>query len=1113
MIIFLSLGSLFFTRYFFHQAYSVVSLKITMNRTQAEAAAAELAKKYNLGPQEHYKAVIFDLDNEVQDYVELEAGGKKTFEKMLDENLYEPYVWQVRHFMPQNPHELIIKFTPEGVPYGFHETISETITGTSLNEHVARTIAEETATKKWSINFTDYTLIGSSEERQESGRTDHAFTYERSNAIIKDGRYRLKLVVSGDKLSALEHFVYIPEAFKIRYKEMRSANESIHTAASVITWSVYLCLFGLLGLFILLRSGFVIFGPALWWGIGLAVLEIGSFFNSIPLILFGQPTSTSSIGFLSTLLAAVIAGSLRSALLYTITIMAAESLTRRAFGDQVQFWRSWSQRVASSATMVGATLGGYCYVPFDLLYTTGFYFIGTTWLGWWQPSSTFIDPNILATYVPWLSPLVNALQAGFWEECLFRVIPLATAALVGRWFKQERLFVIVALILQALVFGAAHASYPQQPSYFRIVELFFPSLAYGWLYLAFGLVTVIIIHVIYDAVLMSLPLLISTAAGIWLSKLMIVILSLMPVWILLVQGLRSKSKFLHHVAPEDKNSAWQPSRQLVHDERFIAEHIPLAKKTGTILVILGLLSGSALFFLLPRKQDVPYITITREQALMYAQQALKDRNIVLDGTWQTFASICSPSHEINSNGSLSQDSREYNFVWQTGKEIYNHFFGIYLTAPCWLVRYATFEGDLEKRSTQYRMLIDNKGRVQEFNYKVAETHPGTSLEEKDARALAHKALQIQLHLDATTLMELSDTAEQQPARRDWVFTFFDPQEHHLPAKAPRIVVKIMDGIVSDVYRDIDIPEEWERSQSEQMFTLAGATIIRQSVLYAFFILASIVSLLSLARHRLSLIPFVVIFGGWIVLTVLQLFNNWPIIMGTFTPNKPIIAQSFSEITHAFSLTGIVTGIVLGLIGSYVLHYRQRAISSLLWHLLVGMSCGTMYLALILLISYLQPSVGPLIIQSDILATRFVWFGFVASELIRIMTTLLAIMVFCLMIDQVFHGKRKIIAYALIALSGFMFTSIGLMPLYWWLLESVIASLFFGMLYWLILARDRSYIPCILGFYELINTWWAYGINPVPGALWYALVSSIMIISIAGIWLVLLQKNSLFARES
>ena len=100
-------------------------------------------------------------------------------------------------------------------------------------------------------------------------------------------------------------------------------------------------------------------------------------------------------------------------------------------------------------------------------------------LGWWAPADTSYDPNQLAAYFPWLTSIGISLGAGFWEECLFRAVPLAGAALVGDRFGKRNLFIGIAFVFQAIVFGAAHANYPVQPAYARVVELMIPSFLFG----------------------------------------------------------------------------------------------------------------------------------------------------------------------------------------------------------------------------------------------------------------------------------------------------------------------------------------------------------------------------------------------------------------------------------------------------------------------------------------------------------------------------------------------------------------------------------------------------------------------------------------------------------
>ena len=130
-------------------------------------------------------------------------------------------------------------------------------------------------------------------------------------------------------------------------------------------------------------------------------------------------------------------------------------------------------------------------------------------------------PDVLATYVPWLSAIANSFQAGFWEEALFRAVPIAGAALIGERLGQRKLFIVLAFIVQAIIFGAGHAPYPNQPAYARPVELIIPSIGFGLLYLYFGLLPGIILHFAFDVVWFALPIFLAKAPGIWFQQLMV----------------------------------------------------------------------------------------------------------------------------------------------------------------------------------------------------------------------------------------------------------------------------------------------------------------------------------------------------------------------------------------------------------------------------------------------------------------------------------------------------------------------------------------------------------------------------------------------------------------
>ena len=187
----------------------------------------------------------------------------------------------------------------------------------------------------------------------------------------------------------------------------------------------------------------------------------------------------------------------------------------------------------ASIQILGRTVSGYLLVSVFFAYDVLLYLVMTKVFGWWSPAEALVHPDVLATYAPWLSAIANSFQAGFWEEALFRAVPIAGAALIGDRFGQRKLFIVIAFVVQAIIFGAGHAPYPNQPAYARPVELIMPSIGFGLLYLYFGLLPGIILHFAFDVVWFALPIFLAKAPGIWFQQLMVIVLTLVPLWIVL----------------------------------------------------------------------------------------------------------------------------------------------------------------------------------------------------------------------------------------------------------------------------------------------------------------------------------------------------------------------------------------------------------------------------------------------------------------------------------------------------------------------------------------------------------------------------------------------------
>src|SRR5438132_1558500 len=402
LFVVLSAGAAIFTFRNFSTAFPLVSIELKMDRADALRSARTIAQRNAWPPEGFDQAAEFGGSQEVQNFVELEGGGKQELGRILKETIFAPYTWRVRHFKEGDAHETLIRFTPEGEAFGFRVQLPEQEAGDSISADVAQGNAETAARQDWNVDFNRYRLAESSKEIRPGGRTDHTFVYERQDERLREGSYRLRLVIGGNKLTELTYYVQIPEAFSRRYEEMRSANTAITAASSVATFVFYILGCCGIGLFFMIRRRWVLWRQAAIWGVFIALLMGLDHFNSWSLLWMGYDTAVPASGFAIRQIATAIGIFGGLAALMTVSFMAAETLSRRAFPHHIQFWKIWSAPVAASKAVFGQTLCGYLLVSVFFAYEIVLYFFAQGKLGWWTPSDTLVNPNIFASYLPFL---------------------------------------------------------------------------------------------------------------------------------------------------------------------------------------------------------------------------------------------------------------------------------------------------------------------------------------------------------------------------------------------------------------------------------------------------------------------------------------------------------------------------------------------------------------------------------------------------------------------------------------------------------------------------------------------------------------------------------------
>ncbi|HEY3177437.1 MAG TPA: CPBP family intramembrane glutamic endopeptidase [Casimicrobiaceae bacterium] len=901
----LSVVALFIAARLFPLAIPLVNLDVKMGRNEALAQGEALGQLYALAPADARLAARFSHDSHTQNYVELEGGGRRTFAELTRGDVYAPYWWDVRLFTPGKIEEAVIRFKPDGTPAGFERRLPETYVRDpatkALDVAKARALAEDRAHTDWRVDFSHYTLLEQSQQTMPSGRVDHNFVYERPEKL-GEARVRLRLAVAGDELTGVAPFVFVPESFDRRYKELRSANNLIAGAASASAGLLYGIGGCILAVLWLLRRHWLLWRPAFVAGLIVGGLLAFAGLASAPEAWFRADTTESPLTFWFKQGGAFIFLLTAASLGYTLAFMAAESLSRRAFPHQPQLWRLWSREAGATRQTLGRTVGGYLFVPLELALVAAFYYATNKWFGWWQPSEMLSDPNILGSWAPALTPIAISLQAGFMEECVFRAIPLSLGALIGQRYGHRTLGIAIAFVLQALIFGGAHANYPGFPSYARLVELIVPSMIWALIFLRFGLLTTVLLHATFDLTLFAIPVFLVDAPYALVQQALIVIAGLVPLAIIVWRRIRAGA--WGELPDSLRNGAWQPPiTTVVHAPTPLRETVlTIAGLTAAFqraLPVLGVAGLASWLAFTQFRADVPVLTIDRTAAVAVAEQALAARGVKLGPEWQRLSVV----KLANDDG---QQWSWHKFVWrEAGPDVYREQIGAALAPPVWEVRFATFEGDVAERAEEWRVAVAGNGTIRTIRHALPQARPGARLTKDAAVAIAERELRDKFAVDPNAVKLVAADENNRVARTDWAFMFTDPKIDVGKDGELRYIVQIAGDEVAGAGRLVHIPEAWERTEQKRN-NLSSIVKISAGIVFLLAGLAAIVlGVLGWTKDRCDTRAVKWVAALSFILALAALANAWPLVRMQLSTAEPVGSQL------SMLLLGAIVGALLG----------------------------------------------------------------------------------------------------------------------------------------------------------------------------------------------------------
>ena len=882
----------------FPRALPTVVIENRITRQDALLRADAFFRAHAIAPAFARTAIQFRQDASLLTFVDLVGGGKDTLEALVRGSDVAPFTWSVRAFVPRDPHEARVHFAPDGRVVGFQRRLAEGDARPELPADSAERAAERVLADWLGDSPARWRLVTSSyETRKTSGRVDRTFTFERLRRTIAGAPIRLDIVIAGDLPSLARPYVVIPESFQRRYGEMRSANGLLSLIDSIGILAIVVL--ALVALRRYSREQRVRWRAALIAGGVIGMLLVAAGINELASNWYDYDTATSPLAFETINVASALGAALALGAVVALTIAAAEALERTAFPDHLDWWRLWKYR--GSREVAGRVAGGYAVALVGLAYVALFYLVTRRFLGWWVPTELLDDPNQIATPLPWVGGIALSLQAGVWEEALFRAIPLSFISLWVGTRPRRSLWMAAGVVATALVFGFAHASYPSWPPYSRGIEIFFDACLWGVLFLRFGIVVTVVAHFVYDLTLFGLFAATGRALEYRVTAAVILLALLAPALAVAWRWVRQRR--LVAAPSEARAGAWM---NVERPEPRAANEVPAARALGrrSRAIALCTAAAGALAALVAPPAPVlgPPFTVGRERAIALTDSILRARGVEA-APWRRLARAASATDTAATWPDFLRT--------ENSERLASALAATYAVPAGWIVRYVRTGGPLAAREEEWRVRLLPNGALFDVRYIVPDSAPGASLSADEARRIAHDAL-VRAGIDTVSLHEAKLDETARPARRDVTITYVDSATP-LPGNARALVwVSLAGREPVLVRRGVELPEHFLREERDRQSGRLAVALICGIALLAFVAVGGAI----VARRRPALVDdaragrraFLLAVAGLAAVQVAGSFNALPVTL--FGYNTAVPWATFLGSTWIAVGLGVVPALII-----------------------------------------------------------------------------------------------------------------------------------------------------------------------------------------------------------
>ena len=779
--------------HYFYRAFPEASIDFRVTRDEAKEQAADFlaARGFDLAAYRH--SAIFRYDNQTKTFLERELGLEGATQVIGDP--VQLWRWSNRWVRELEKEEFQATVTTSGELVSFSHLIEEEAPGASLAEAEARRLAETFLTGELGRDLTALDFV-EAQAQERPNRIDYTFSWKLRDFAVGDAHYRFYVRLQGDQIGGFGEYLKIPEAWERDYAELRSRNETTGLVAGTLLILTILAM--LVSFFSGVRARDIRWKTAAIFGAIAAVLTLLAQLNNLPLTSFSYDTTDTYGSFLTgQLLNSLFAAAAQGILIFFLTA-AAEPLYRRYYANQIQIGGQFTPAGLRTKRFLLGTILGLAMTPAFLAYQVLFY-ITAEQFGAWSPADIPYS-EMINTYIPWIMVLLIGFMPAVSEEFISRAfsIPFLHKYLKSRW---------AAVVIAGLIWGFAHASYPQQPFYIRGIEVGIGGIVVGYIFLRFGILAPLVWHYTIDALYTSLILFRSSNSYFIVSAALSAGLMLLPLAVALVLYLRQRrfadptpllNKSAAPAAPEagaDEPTAPQPAAPAPTFAYTRLSKRRMGWAAAVVVASLGL-------FALDYEKPLNFVDVRLTQAEAKAK-AIEHL---------AAAGADASAYEVVTYYQNQPDAMAIRYILERDSvAVVNRLYQEDLLASLWVTRFFRY-GEKE----EYRVAVHPEdGSLYSINHLLAEEAEGADLEEAQAQAIAVDHLR-SFGLDPERLELKEASSEKLPNRRDhrFVFEAAEGDERNVDELRYRVRVNVAGDEPVSIYRFLKVPEDWQRERQE-----------------------------------------------------------------------------------------------------------------------------------------------------------------------------------------------------------------------------------------------------------------------------------------------------------